>query len=286
MNYLIIGATGYIGQAFVKYCMLNDVCHYALSRSEIDYTEQSPRFLDWLDSYINKYSEITIINCAGYIGKPNVDACESARMDTLYGNVSFAQHISFIAQTLQVPFAHISSGCIYSGSKQFTETDKPNFELDTGGSFYSGTKAMAERIISNNPTSWQFRLRIPFDEIPSPRNYLTKLITYDKIIDVENSVSHRGDFVKACMQLMKTAAPYGIYNVVNPGSITTKQVAEKLAKAGLKNKFKYFNNYKSFDSAVKAGRSNCTLSTDKLLNYVDMRTSIEALDEAIHNYRI
>ena len=43
-------------------------------------------------------------------------------------------------------FTQISSGCIYGGyEKDFTEDDVPNFDFQNG-SFYSGTKALAEKL--------------------------------------------------------------------------------------------------------------------------------------------
>ena len=100
-------------------------------------------------------------------------------------------------------FTQISSGCIYGGyEKHFTEKDTPNFDFQNG-SFYSGTKALAEKVVlQNNPNSYVFRLRIPFDQYASPRNYLTKLLSYDTLLDAENSLSHRADFAKYVIELI------------------------------------------------------------------------------------
>ena len=242
---------------------------------------------DWgLEQLANPslHEELTVINCAGYVGKPNVDACEKNKAKTILGNVSLPQYLSHLCHRHGANFAHISSGCIYSGSKDFTETDTPNFALNSGGSFYSGTKALAEEIVSGNKKAWQFRLRIPFDEQASPRNYLTKCLSYDQLIDVENSISHRGDFVSACLDLMEKEAPFGIYNVCNPGAVTTRQVAEMLSTRFPEKKFDFFADYESFESETVAARSNCTLNTDKLLKYVDIRTAEEALISSIDKY--
>lgn len=286
MKYIILGATGYIGDAFASYCRINEIPHRLVSRSEVDYSRCDNEFYEWLAAYVEHNDPVTVINCAGYIGKPNVDACELNKESTLYGNVVLPQYLSELCDRLCIKFAHISSGCIYSGSESFTEDHEPNFSFDTGGSFYSGTKALAERAVSTNPNAWQFRLRIPFDNMKSSRNYITKLLTYDKLIDVENSVSHRGDFVKACMQLMRRLAPFGIYNVTNPGTITTKSVVNLIEGYLESNRqFNFFTDYDSFNSSVKTGRSNCTLCTDKLTSYVDMRSAESALIDSIVNYR-
>ena len=45
---------------------------------------------------------------------------------------------------------------------------------------------------------------------------------YDNV----NSISHRADFARACLDLWKRRAPFGTYNVTNPGFVTTRQVVE------------------------------------------------------------
>ena len=107
----------------------------------------------------------------------------------------------------------------------FNENDEPNFSFrQPPCSFYSGTKALGEEAISGVGQSYLWRLRIPFDEFDNPRNYLTKVQRYPKVYDNVNSISHRADFVRACLDLWELRAPFGIYNVTNPGFVTTREV--------------------------------------------------------------
>ena len=63
----------------------------------------------------------------------------------------------------------------------FTEEDVPNFSYDQPPcSFYSGSKALGEEILSKFEKVYTCRLRIPFDEFDSNRNYLSKIQRYDK----------------------------------------------------------------------------------------------------------
>ena len=56
------------------------------------------------------------------------------------------------------------------------EDDKPNFSFRSSPcSFYSGTKALGEEVLEGAETASVWRLRIPFNHEPSPRNYLQKL---------------------------------------------------------------------------------------------------------------
>src|SRR5204863_6670466 len=135
-------------------------------------------------------------------------------------------------------------------------------------SFYSGTKALGEEIISGIGQSYLWRLRIPFDEHDSSRNYLSKIQRYSKVYDNVNSISHRGDYVRACLDLWERRAPFGIYNVTNPGIISTRQVVALLQKLlRLDRSFEFFANDEEFYRlAAKAPRSNCLLDVSKLRN--------------------
>jgi len=281
--YIILGKNGYIAEAIIKELTLRDLPHVAWSRSDVDYTNLA-------ELKYNLYilgDDLHIINCAGYIGKPNVDACELAKADCIEGNVLLPLMLAQLCREKKYEFTQISSGCIYGGyEKHFTEKDAPNFDFQNG-SFYSGTKALAEKVVlQNNPNSYVFRLRIPFDEYESPRNYLTKLLSYDTLLDAENSLSHRADFAKYVMELIEQKVPHGIYNVTNKGSVATRDVVQLIKKYNLSNKdFKFFDNLESFGKETVAPRSNCVLDTTKIEQYIKIRTAIEALEEAILKYK-
>ena len=83
-----------------------------LSRREADYT----RF-DALWNFLKTKKPEFVINAAGYTGKPNVDACETARADTLAGNTLLPQTIAHACAAAGIPWGHVSSGCIFSGAK-------------------------------------------------------------------------------------------------------------------------------------------------------------------------
>jgi len=281
--YIILGKNGYIAEAIIKELKSQGLPHVAWSRTDVDYTNLA-------ELKYNLYilgDDLHIINCAGYIGKPNVDACELAKADCIEGNVLFPAMLSQLCADRGYQYVHISSGCIYGGyEKHFTEQDAPNFDFQNG-SFYSGTKALAEKVVQqNNPSSYVFRLRIPFDEYASPRNYLTKLMSYDTLLDAENSLSHRGDFAKYAIELIAQKVPRGIYNITNKGSVTTQQVVELIKKHKLTNKeFQFFTNLDDFMQQITAPRSNCVLDTSKIEQYIKIRTAEQALEDALSKYK-
>ena len=311
---LLLGGTGYIGQAFARELALRGQPFITLSRSERDYT----RF-DTLLDFLKAQQPEFVINAAGYTGKPNVDACELHRADTLAGNTLFPQTVAHACAAAKIPWGHVSSGCIYSGANVtiagrtraekdltrpelhalvekspeaihgYTECDTPNFSFRDGPcSFYSGTKAQGEEAIAGIGQSYIWRLRIPFDEFDGARNYLSKVQRYSKVYDNVNSISHRADFVRACLDLRELRAPFGIYNVTNPGYLTTRHVVEQIEKI-LKpaRKFEYWANDEEFYKvAAKTPRSNCVMDTAKLLSAgVKIRPVEAALEDSLRNWK-
>jgi nucleoside-diphosphate-sugar epimerase len=170
----------------------------------------------------------------------------------------------------------------------FTESDAPNFSFRSPPcSFYSGTKALAEEVLQEYDNCYVWRLRIPFDEFDHPRNFLSKLQHYPRIYNNVNSLSHRGDFVRACLDLWDKRAPFGVYNVTNPGAVTTRCVVEQLQRV-LKpaRTFDFWKNDSEFYAkGAKAPRSNCILDSSKLLTAgVRMRPVEHALSDALQNW--
>ncbi len=287
MKIVILGCTGYVGSRF--YLSATKRKH------TVDVvTRQSANAADFrnLKDVLSVLRPDFVVNAAGYTGKPNVDACELNKDSTIIGNVVLPQVVAQVCDSLKIRWGHVSSGCIYSGDndgKGFSEKDEPNFSFDKPPcSFYSGTKALGEKVLMSNydiPYIW--RLRIPFDEFNGPRNYLTKLMKYDRLLRATNSVSHRREFVDACLSLAEKHAPHGIYNVCNPGSVTTEQVV-KIIKKRLKPKkeFEFFDDEKDFMGNVKTYRSNCVMDVTKLLKTgVEMSPVQDALDMALKDWK-
>jgi len=311
---LLLGATGYIGQEFARVLTQRKKEFMALSRNQLDYT----RFDDLL-RFLKTNKPAFVVNAAGYTGKPNVDACELHKADTLQGNTLFPQTVAQACSMAGIPWGHVSSGCIYSGAKivengkvrtekdftkpemrelvakspasvlGFTEMDTPNFSFRDGPcSFYSGTKALGEEAIGDIGQSYIWRLRIPFDEYDNARNYLSKVQRYSKVYDNVNSVSHRADFVKACLDTWELRAPFGVYNVTNPGFVTTRHVVnliEKHLKPARKFEF-WASDEEFYKVAAKTPRSNCVMDTTKLLAAgVKIRGVEEALEDSLKNWK-
>lgn len=284
---LLLGGSGYIGSAFR--CLLKklNVESIAPRRAEIDSTQEGS-----LRALIQEVRPSFVINAAGFTGKPNVDACETQKDACLEGNAVLPCRIARVCADLRVPWGHVSSGCIYNGEGPiggFKEEDSPNFSFRSGPcSFYSGSKALGEEMLQGMPDVFIWRLRIPFSHVDSSRNYLSKVMRYERLLDARNSISELSAFVDACWKCWTLRAPYGVYNVVNTGSITTREVTALIEKhLRPQQTFRFFESEQEFmQLAAVAPRSNCVLNNEKIRALgIDLQEVHEAVEQALRTWQ-
>jgi dTDP-4-dehydrorhamnose reductase len=311
---VLLGATGYVGQAFALALQQTGIEFVGLSRRQSDYSD-----FKTLIGLLQRHRPQFLINAAGFTGTPNVDRCEIQRAETVTGNIVLPLTVSHACQSLGIPWGHVSSGCIYSGAyirdangqwekakdlsrreirrvldespesvRGFYESDEPNFSFrQPPCSFYSGCKALAEENLAQDPSVYCWRLRVPFNEIDHPRNYLTKLQQYPKVYDNVNSLSHLNDFASACLELWQRGADFGTYNITNPGYISARQITEMIATKLPRKSFTFWaNDAEFYHEGAVAPRSNCVLDTTKLANAgVRLRGVREAITDALDRWQ-
>jgi len=284
----LLGGSGYVGQAYQTLLTQKGIAFRNLRRSEIDYTNAAV-----LAAELKRDKPEFLINSAGYTGKPNVDACEVHKDECLFGNAVLPGTIAKACAEAGVPWGHVSSGCIYTGARPdgtgFTEDDAPNFTFRQNNcSFYSGTKALGEEVLAGAPNCYIWRLRIPFDNIDNPRNYLTKLMRYAKLLEAANSISQLHEFVAATFACWEKRIPFGKYNITNPGHVTTREVVAMIEKSGVQpKKYEFFASEEEFMKiAAKTPRSNCVMSSAKLAKAGIQMTEVHAsVEQALRNWK-
>lgn len=199
--YLIFGKNGWIGGKIIELLTQQGKTFYlAESRT---YNREAVLL------EIEKYNPTHILNAAGVTGRPNVDWCEDHRLETIRSNVIGTLTIADIAEEVSLLSSHpclplslssyvsdhwlmkknlhhtlFATGCIFEydeahpiGGKGFTEDDIPNFH----GSYYSHTKAMVEDMLRAYANTLTLRVRMPISDDLSPRNFVTKIVKYDRV---------------------------------------------------------------------------------------------------------
>lgn len=309
---LLLGATSYIGQAFARALRRRKDSFIPLSRNAFDYT----RF-EFLFDYVRKIRPDLIINAAECAEKQNRELSDADRMEMLRMNTLLPQTIARVCSLTNTPLGHVSSGNIYSGAKVFdsgafrieddlglplahamfdshpekfngfSELDDPNFSFkSTACNFYSGTKALAEEALRNFAV-FIWRLRLPFNEQDDPHNFLSQLQDGLKFYDAINSLSQLDECVGACLELWERRAPVGIYNIVNPGPLRTRDIVQMIHR--------FLKPTRSFELLVydaettanieRSLRSDCILEVSKLLGLgIRLRTAKQALEKALQKW--
>ncbi|KAM0753437.1 NAD(P)-binding protein [Meredithblackwellia eburnea MCA 4105] len=259
-KYLVVGSKGWIGG------MLADMLESQgknVTRSLVRIEDRSGLLAE-----IDKVKPTHILNTAGVTGRPNVDWCESNKQATIRSNVIGTLNLIDIAFLNNIHITNFATGCIYQyddahpmgSGKGFKEEDEANFD----GSYYSKTKAMVEEIAGEYPNLLNLRLRMPVSDELHPRNFVTKISKYERVVDIPNSNTLLFDLLPASI-LMSTANLVGVYNFTNPGAISHNEVLT-LFKKYVRPEFEWKNfTLEEQSKVIKAGRSNCELDTTKLV---------------------
>ena len=281
---LLIGSTGYIGTEFKKQFEENSIPYITLQHQEAN----KKNIIEIHRAHNFQY----IINCAAFVGKPNIEACENQKDETISGNIVLPILLKEISQELEIAYCHISTGCLYNGeapnANGWEETDEPNFSFEFNNcSFYTGTKIIAEKYISSYEKSYIWRIRLPFENKHNNRNYISKIINYDTLVSENNSPSNKVEFVKACIDSIKLEIPFGTYNITNSGHISSIELVKKLVNTITPNKKANFLTIDNFYKHISPmPRSNCITNNSKLLSTgIKMSEVNESIDWCLKNWK-
>jgi 3,5-epimerase/4-reductase len=275
MKILIFGAKGFMGNLFLE-------TFSGSVGSLVDIADQTA-----VRSELERVKPDVVLNAAGKTGKPNVDWCEDHKEETVRANVTGPLILLEECQKMSIKLVHLSSGCIYAGDnggRGFKETDPPNFD----GSFYARTKAWSDQILSEFPARPDgtggvllLRVRMPFDGSLHPRTLIGKLLKYSRVLDEPNSITYVPDFIDVSKQLIEKGKS-GIYNITNPGSISPYEMMSLYKEVVDPTHHFERLSIDHLGEVVRAGRSNCVLSTAKLESEgIHLKPVHEAAKEAM-----
>jgi dTDP-4-dehydrorhamnose reductase len=303
---LLLGASGYIGRTFASELRRRGHCFIPLTRRAFDYT----RF-DFLFDYLRTMRPVFLINAASYENPVLGAAADGERDKMMAANAILPQVIARVCMMTKTPWGHVSSGSVYCGAKVlangepaihrrlaepgmleffaaqpekfhgFTELDEPNYSFQNQScDLYSGTKALAEEAIKDIGQSYVWRLRLPFNEREESCNWLWQMQRQEEVRDSIHSFSHLEDCVKACLDLWEMRAPFGTYNVTNPGAITTGCVAREMRRM-------MRATVQVRTGGAEAPPPGCILDSGKLLRAgVKLRPVEEALEDCLDRWSV
>lgn len=265
-----------IGHGYIAHALAKELAHrnYDFRDNKIPASKLT---YDMLRQMIQIYTTDLVVNCAAFIPQPTVDGCKNHPRENIMGNVAFPTMLADACDEEGIPLIHVSTGCLFDESKEWTEDDTPTRGFDGYCGAYVGAKLLAEHYVLQHPKTYVLRIRLPFDEIDHPRNYLSKLANFPTVFDHVNSLTHRGDFARAALDLWEKDAEFGIYHVVNPGVTNAINISRTLRDVGIREL-----PYPTIGPTKSTG---CILSTEKLRKVgVFMRDVGQSVSEAINKW--
>lgn len=292
MKLLIYGSKGWIGNQFINYLK-----EYNLNNLEkIDYIEGLVR-IDNTEELKTEILEINPTNIITFIGRTHgkidnkiystIDYLEQEGklVENIRDNLFSPISLALICKEFDIHYSYLGTGCIFDYDNNhpygkdingFTEEDKPNFF----GSSYSIVKGFTDRLfhqLDNNCLN--MRIRMPITCENNNRNFITKIIKYEKICSIPNSMTVLEDFYPIIIDLLKNKTT-GTINLTNPGLISHNEILELYKKYVDKN-FKWKNfTIEEQNNILDSKRSNNYLNTLKLKN---MFPNINHIKKSVEN---
>ena len=220
MKFLIYGGRGWIGQQFISLLTEED---YVLSEKRVSSQVE-------LEEEIKKVNPTHLISFIGRThgeGYSTIDYLEQKGKlrenvrDNLYGPLLLAR----IAENNGCHFTYLGTGCIFTYSEEkerFSEEDEPNFF----GSSYSTVKGFTDlimKLFSKNVLN--VRIRMPIIDKPHGRNFITKIIKYEKICSIPNSMTVLPELLPYLLELIKKKHT-GTIHLTNPGVVSHNEILE------------------------------------------------------------
>ncbi|KAI3687289.1 hypothetical protein L1987_80983 [Smallanthus sonchifolius] len=239
IKFLIYGRTGWIGGLLGKLCMDKGIPD-AYGRGKLQDRKT-------LLNDIRMMQPTHVFNAAGVTGRPNVDWCETHKVETIRTNVDGTLNLANV--------------CKQEGSGiGFKEEDTPNFT----GSFYSKTKAMVEEMLRDYDSVCTLRLRMPISsDLNNSRNFITKITRYNKVVNIPNSMSVLDELLPMSIEMANRRCK-GVWNFTNPGVVSHNEILE-LYREYIDPKFKWVNfDLEEQAKVILAPRSNNELDVSKL----------------------
>jgi 3,5-epimerase/4-reductase len=266
--FLFYGSRGWIGGLFKKYISEN--------HPDIKVFDGKSR----LDNRTNVLIEIASVNPThiisftgrthGTIGNEKINTIDYLEYpgkvveninDNLFGPVQ----LGLLCEKKKIHYTYLGTGCIFNSKgldtdtpDTFNEDSLPNYF----GSSYSIVKGFTDRLM-HSINVLNLRIRMPISSERNSRNFINKIINYEKICSIPNSMTVLDDFFPIFMKLI-LSKKHGTYNCTNPGIISHNEILEMYREIVDPN-FTWKNfTLEEQQQILKSDRSNNALDTHRI----------------------
>ena len=292
MKILVYGSNGWIGQQFLNILKNKNILFFC-GKSRID---------DDL-SLSEEINEINPTHIVSFIGRTH-----GKIGDTVYKTIDYLENkgkllenirdnlfspflLAEICKQKNIHYTYLGTGCIFAFDEEhpfgeelngFTESSLPNFF----GSSYSIVKGFTDRIMNlYKEHVLNLRIRMPINNEKNDRNFITKIVNYNKVCSVPNSMTVLPELLPIILDMM-TKNIKGTINLTNPGLITHNKILEMYREI-VDPGFKWTNfNQEEQRRILAADRSNNFLDTFKLETlYPSVKHIKESVRECLLEYK-
>ena len=275
---LIFGGKGWIGKKVAK--IFEDDANVLLKCSE-NRADDFEKVAEELDEFQPTNVVCLVGRTHGtYEGQyiPTIDYLEKKGKltENIRDNLFSPVGLAMLCKERNIHFTYMGTGCIFSyteDKKLFTEAEQPNFF----GSSYSVVKGFTDRLMhlpSLQSNSLNVRIRMPISSDDSPRNFIVKLLKYQKICSMPNSMTVLDELLPVFCDMVKTKKT-GTINLTNPGVIEHSEILD-LYRDMIDPTFKYeLFSYEEQMKVIACDRSNNELDTTLLKTWYPSVKSIK-----------
>ena len=276
MKWLIYGSNGWIGKMVCK--LLNDN-EETVVNSEVRADDEIAVEKELQN--VNPDRVISLIGRTWGPGFATIDYLEQKGklVENIKDNLYAPVILALLCKKHNIHFTYLGTGCIFNGYEGYTEESKPDFF----GSAYSTTKGFTDRLMHMfDDTTLNCRIRMPACNDTSSRNFIIKIINYQKVCSMPNSMTILPEMLPIMLDMAKNKIT-GTINLTNPGLITHNEILE-MVKEIINPEFTWQNfTLEEQNQILLAGRSNNLLNTDKLQSMYPNVTPIkEAMRKLIY----
>lgn len=208
-------------------------------------------------------------------------------VDNVRDNLFSPLVLAILCKKHNMHFTYLGTGCIFKFDNShpngdettgFTENDLPNFF----GSGYSVVKGYTDELMHLFDDSvLNLRIRMPITDKLEPRNFITKITTYEHICSIPNAMTVLDELLPYALDMAKKQIT-GTVNLTNPGLISHNEILE-MYKEIVDPSFTWKNFSAEEQSKILAAdRSNNCLDSSKLTSmYPDVKNIKDSVRETL-----
>ena len=290
MNILVYGHNGWIGKQFID-ILEEKNCKFIKGNSRVDNADDVEK-----EIVIHEPTHVIsfIGRTHGIIGNKNYTTIDYLEEGKLYENVRDNLFSPFVLAELcsrySIHYTYLGTGCIFKYDDEhpfgqeingFTEESSPNFF----GSSYSIVKGFTDKIMKIFENGvLNLRVRMPITGEENSRNFITKIVNYDKICSVPNSMTVLPELLPYVLDMMEHKIT-GTINLTNPGLISHNEILEMYKE--IVNPYFTWKNFTQEEQRkiLAADRSNNFLDTTRLTSlYPQIKNIKDSVRECLTNY--